>query len=186
MADAQSALGAGIKNLLVVVDEALSVPYLMEKAQRLAGDDTQVHVVHVIYEGVADISTSAVEDSARLKTFILEAAEAELEDELERWRGRFKRLESATLWNPRAWEAVLHAAENADADLILRATGEQESVGERVVSVVRHAGRMESAQTRDGSRDAGQGRCLAERAGSHLLAGRVRRQPRGAEPQRAA
>ncbi|PWG68292.1 hypothetical protein DF186_25415, partial [Enterococcus hirae] len=56
---------------------------------------------------------------------------------LERWRGRFKRLESATLWNPRAWEAVLHAAENADADLILRATGEQESVGERVVSVVR-------------------------------------------------
>jgi len=137
MADALAARGAGIRNLLVVVDDALSVPYLMEKALRLAGNDTQVHVVHVIYEGVADISTSAVEDSARLKSFILESAEAELEDELERWRGRFKRMESATLWNPRAWEGILHAAENAGADLILRATGEQQSVGDRVASVVR-------------------------------------------------
>ncbi len=129
--------GSDIRNLLVVVDDALSVPYLMEKAARLAGDDTRVHVVHVIYEGVADLGTSAVEDSARLKTFILQAAEAELEDELEKARARFKHLESATLWNPRTWEAVLHAAENVEADLILRATSEQESIGEKVASVVR-------------------------------------------------
>ena len=44
---------SGIRNLLVVVDDALSVPYLMEKAARLAGDDTRVHVVHVIYQGKA-------------------------------------------------------------------------------------------------------------------------------------
>ncbi len=137
MVDNSAARGAGINNLLVVVDDALSVPYLMEKALRIAGTDTQVHVVHVIYEGVADISTSAVEDSARLKTFILEAAETELEDELENWRGRFRKMESATLWNPRTWEAVLHAAENSGADLILRATSEQAGVGDRVVSVLR-------------------------------------------------
>ena len=128
---------AGIRNLLVVVDDAMSVPYLMEKAARLATDQTNVHVVHVIYEGVADIGTSAIEDSARLKTFILESAEAQLEDELEKARSQFKHLESATLWNARTWEAVLHAAENVDADLILRATGEQETMGERVASVVR-------------------------------------------------
>jgi len=128
---------ANIRNLLVVVDHALSVPYLMEKAARLADDETNVHVVHVIYEGVAELGTSAVEDSARLKTFILQAAEAELEDELEKARPHFKHLESATMWNPRAWEAVLHAASNVDADLILRATSEQESLGERVASVVR-------------------------------------------------
>ena len=129
--------GSKISNLLVVVDDALSVPYLMEKAARLAGDETSVHVVHVIYEGVADLSTEAVEDSSRLKTFILQAAESELEDELEKARHRFKHLESATMWNPRTWEAVLHAAENSQADLILRATSEQESIGERVASVVR-------------------------------------------------
>ncbi len=128
---------ADMENLLVVVDDALSVPYLMEKAARLAGARTRVHVVHVIYEGVADLSISAIEDSARLKTFILQAAEAELEDELEKARGRFRHLESATLWNARTWEAVLHAAENVGADLILRATSEQESVPQRMASVVR-------------------------------------------------
>lgn len=126
-----------IRNLLVVVDDALSVPYLMEKAARLADDETRVHVVHVIYEGLADLGIAAIEDSSKLKTFILQAAEAELEDELEKARSRFRHLESATLWNPRSWEAVLHAAENAEADLILKATGEQASVGERVASVVR-------------------------------------------------
>ena len=73
---------SNISNLLVVVDDALSVPYLMEKAARLAGDDTNVHVVHVVYEGIADLGVAAVEDSAKLKTFILQAAEAELEDEI--------------------------------------------------------------------------------------------------------
>lgn len=128
---------AGIENLLVVVDQALSVPYLMEKAARLAGENTQVHVVHVIYEGIADLGVAAVEDSAKLKTFILQAAEAELEDELEKARGQFRHLESATLWNARPWEATLHVAEEVGADLILRATGEQDSLGERVASVVR-------------------------------------------------
>ncbi|MGD8415852.1 MAG: universal stress protein [Pseudomonadales bacterium] len=126
-----------IRNLLVVVDDTLSLSYLMEKAQRLADGSTNVHVVHVIYEGVADISTSAIEDSARLKTFILESAESALEDELEKWRGRIDHLESATLWNPRTWEGVLHAAADVEADLILRATGEQESLGDKVASVVR-------------------------------------------------
>lgn len=126
-----------IRNLLVVIDDTLSLSYLMEKAQRLADESTNVHVVHVIYEGVADISTSAIEDSARLKTFILESAESALEDELEKWRGRIGHLESATLWNPRTWEGVLHAAADVEADLVLRATGEQESLGDKVASVVR-------------------------------------------------
>jgi universal stress protein E len=126
-----------IANLLVVVDDALSIPFLMEKAQRLADEQTCVHVVHVIYEGVAEISTSAIEDSTRLKSFILESAEAQLEDQLEKVRDRFRNLESATLWNARTWEGVLHAAKDASADLILRATGEQESLGERMASVVR-------------------------------------------------
>lgn len=126
-----------IANLLVVVDDALSIPYLMEKAGRLADERTRVHVVHVIYEGVADIGTAAIENSAKLKTFILQSAEAQLEDQLEKVRGRFRHLESATLWNARTWEGALHAAKDVSADLILRATGEQTSLGERVASVVR-------------------------------------------------
>jgi universal stress protein E len=126
-----------IRNLLVVVDDALSMPYLLEKAEQLATDDTRVHVIHVIYEGVAEISTSAIEDSARLKSFILESAESQLEDSLENVRSHFKNLESATLWNARTWEGVLHAAQNVEADLILKATEEEETIGEKVSSVVR-------------------------------------------------
>ena len=126
-----------ISNLLVVIDDSLSMPCLMEKAARLAGDTAKVHVVQVIYEGIADIPTSVIENSTRLKSFLLESAESRLEDALDNYRNRFASLESATLWNPRTWEAVLHAAENVEADLILRATGEQESLGGRVVSVVR-------------------------------------------------
>jgi len=126
-----------IDNLLVVVDDALSMPYLLEKAEVLAGKDAEVHVIQVIYEGVAEISMSAIEDSARLKSFILESAEAQLEDALDNARGRFKKLESATLWNARAWEGVLHAAERAGADLILKAIQEQHGVGEQIASVVR-------------------------------------------------
>ena len=132
-----AATNSTISNLLVVVDDALSMPYLMEKAARLAGESTKVHVVQVIYEGIADIPTSVIEDSAKLKSFILASAESRLEDALDNYRSRFVSLESATLWNPRAWEAVLHAADNVDADIVLRATSEQEGLGGRVVSVVR-------------------------------------------------
>ena len=128
---------SAISNLLVVVDDALSMPYLMEKAQQLAGDRARVHVVQVIYEGVADISTAAIEDSARLKSFILESSESQLEDALESVRDKFGSLESATLWNARTWEGVLHAAKDVEADLILRATGEEDSLGEKVSSVIR-------------------------------------------------
>jgi universal stress protein E len=126
-----------IRNLLIVVDDALSMPHLMEKAERLADDDTRVHVVQVIHEGVAEISTRAVEDSAALKSFILSAAESALEDSLEHARTRFKHLESATLWNARTWEAALHAAADVQADVILRATGEEAPLGEKIVTVVR-------------------------------------------------
>lgn len=126
-----------IGNLLVVVDNARSMHFLLEKAEQLASVGTCVHVIQVIYEGVAEISTAAIDDSARLKSFILESSEAQLEDGLEKVRSRFESLESATVWNARTWEGVLHAAENVDADLILKATEEAQSVGARVASVVR-------------------------------------------------
>jgi universal stress protein E len=96
-----------------------------------------VHAIQVIYEGVADIGTAAIEDSTRLKSFILESAEAQLEDALEKVRGRFANLETATLWNARTYEGVLHAAANVEADLILKATEEEQSAGERIASVIR-------------------------------------------------
>lgn len=116
-------------NLLVVFDDALSSSYLFEKAALLAGPDTRVHVVQVIYEGIADISVSAIDHSAGLKSFLLESAESMLEEQLFKFRDRFPGLESATLWNSRDWEGVMHAAEAVNADLILKAADEHQISG---------------------------------------------------------
>ena len=134
MASKQS---TGIQNLLVVYDNALSASYLLEKAAQLAGDDTVVHVIQVIHEGIAEIGIAAIDDSTKLKSFILESAETALEEQLENARSRFSRLESATLWNARKWEGILHAAADAEADLILKATDEHHGVGERLERVMR-------------------------------------------------
>ncbi|MEZ5550741.1 MAG: universal stress protein [Pseudomonadales bacterium] len=117
------------ENLLLVYDDALSSSYLFEKARLLSGPATRVHVVQVIYEGIADLSVSAIENSAQLKTFLLESAESELEEQLFRVRSRLPDLESATLWNSRHWEGVLHAAAETDADLILKAADEKQAAG---------------------------------------------------------
>ena len=90
-----------INNILVVLSDAQDAPYVLEKVQVLAtASNAKVHVVRVIYEGVAELSTSAIEDSARLKTFILEAAESVLEEMLDPWRGMLNRTDPAPVRAP--------------------------------------------------------------------------------------
>jgi universal stress protein E len=115
-----------LKNLLVVVDESHQLSganrYLFEKTVQLArASDAAVHVVQVIYEGVAEIGIGTIEASVELKNFILQAAEAALEDLTEDLAHQLPKMETAVIWNSRQWEGVLHAAERADADLIVKA-----------------------------------------------------------------
>ena len=60
-----------INNILVALADTDDAPYVLEKVQILAeASAATVHIVRVIYEGVAELSTSAIEDSTKLKTFI--------------------------------------------------------------------------------------------------------------------
>ncbi len=123
-----------MRNVLLAVSEASEAPVLFDKVKDLLGDapDTVIHVVQVIHEGVAEIGTSAIEDSARLKTFILESAESALEDLVEPLKAAHPALESATLWNARRWEGILHAAERAEADLVVKGSGVHRRFGDVV------------------------------------------------------
>ena len=122
-----------INNILVALSNEEDAPYVLEKVQTLAAaSGAKVHVVQVIYEGVAELSTSAIEDSTKLKSFILEAAESALEDIVDGWRGKFSDLETATIWNSRAWEGLLHAAETTQADLIVKGTSIHQKFGDVV------------------------------------------------------
>jgi universal stress protein E len=110
-----------LNNLLVVVGETEQARYVLEKADILArATGARLHVVQVIYEGVADLGAAAIDSTQELKSLILQAAESSLEDMLVDMRAKHPDLESATIWNPRQWEGVMHAADRAEADLVIK------------------------------------------------------------------
>ncbi|MDZ7669882.1 MAG: universal stress protein [Gammaproteobacteria bacterium] len=122
-----------MKNVLVVLESADEARYVLDKAAMLAeANHARLHAVRVVYEGVAELSSSAVDASFDLKTFILSSEESELEDWLEPARRRLPDLDAVTVWNPRTWEGILHAAEQAGADLIVRAVTTRHGFGDVV------------------------------------------------------
>ncbi len=122
-----------LKNILVVAAEDEASRYVLEKASILAGSTgARLHVVQVIYEGVAELGAAAIDAAQELKTLILQAAEAALEDRLSNIRSKHPDLEAATLWNSRHWEGVLHAAERAEADLIIKGADVHHKFGDVV------------------------------------------------------
>lgn len=121
-----------ISNILVALGDD-DAQYVLEKAQILAAaSKAKVHIVRVIYEGIADLSTSAIENSTKLKTFILQAAESALEDLVDPWRAKFPDVETAAIWNPRTWEGILHAADTTAADLIMKGASLHQKFGDVV------------------------------------------------------
>jgi universal stress protein E len=124
---------SSIRNILVSVTDDSDAPYILEKAQRLAAaTSARIHVVRVIYEGIADLSAAAIDASVDLKASLLQAAEAYLEELVEPARRKMPGLETVTLWNPRGWEGVLHAAERVEADLILKGATVREGFGSAI------------------------------------------------------
>lgn len=112
---------SSIRNILVAVNDETDAPHTLEKALRLAtATRARVHVVRVIYEGIADLGPAVVDASRDLKSFLLQSAEALLEELVDRTRRKLPELETVTLWNARTWEGVVHAAERVEADLILK------------------------------------------------------------------
>jgi universal stress protein E len=122
-----------INNILVALSDTDDAPFVLEKVLALAkAAQAQVHVVRIVYEGIADLSIDDIEDSARLKSLILESAESALEELVDPLRARLPGLECATLWNRNAWEGVLHAAEAVEADLIIKGATLHEKFGDVV------------------------------------------------------
>jgi universal stress protein E len=119
--------------LVVLGDDPDEAGYVLDKTATLArGSGARVHVVRVVYEGIADLSASAIDAAADLKSFILESEESVTEDMVERARQDLPGLETATLWNPRAWEGVLHAAAQTGAGLIIKGASRHPRLGEIV------------------------------------------------------
>ncbi len=123
-----------LKNILVVSgDDAEQTRYVLEKANMLAdATGSRLHVVRIIYEGIAELGAAAIDATHELKTLMLQAAETALEDTVADVRARHPDLEAAALWNPRHWEGVLHAAERAEADLVIKGASVHHKFGDIV------------------------------------------------------
>jgi universal stress protein E len=122
-----------MRNILVALGNGDEARFVLDKAVALANaNHAKLHAVRVVHEGVADLGASAIDASPELKTFILAAAESELEDWVESARSRVSDLDAVTLWNAKPWEGVLHAADQAGADLIVQAVTTHHRFGDVV------------------------------------------------------
>ncbi len=120
------------KDIVVAIESETDAPYVLEKVRALVTESTNVHVVRVIYEGLADIKSQHIDESHDLKNLMLEAREKELLDILERYGQNIVNLDSKTLWNRNTWEGVVHEADAIGADLIIKAShweGLTQSIG---------------------------------------------------------
>jgi universal stress protein E len=103
---------------------------VLEKAVALANAaDASLEVINVVYSPMADMPVKANEQNHALKTYVLQAAESWLEDQLDGIRNQVKSLTAAALWNKDEWQGILHAAEAGNADLIIKATHIAPSAG---------------------------------------------------------
>ena len=120
----------GANRILVVLNQKREAAVLLEKAVALAiASDAIIEVVHIIYEGVVDLPVNEINKNQALKTFIMQSAEAWLEDQLDPIRSKVKAIESATIWNKDKWQGIISAADVGRADLIIKGTDDAETVG---------------------------------------------------------
>lgn len=110
-----------IDRILLVVERDDDAPMLLEKTRALASAaDASLDVVRVIYEGIVDLSVHDVEKNQALKTYIMQAEEAWLEDLVENIVNKVKSVDTAIIWHKDEWQGIIDAAEQCDADLIVK------------------------------------------------------------------
>ncbi len=117
-----------INNIVVAIQSFEDAKAILGKAALLSDADTRVHVVRVVYESLADLSSKHVDGSTELKRFVLEAEEPQLVEAIDASGADIPNIESATLWNSHVWEGINHTAENTSADLILKHVDDKDSI----------------------------------------------------------
>ncbi len=110
-------------NIVVVVNRSTDANYVLRKAAAIASsnpDGAAVHVIRVIFEEFVEQQHVDAEQAQSLKLFLMQAEEEFLADLVKEHKSSFADIETATLWNKRASDAILSAANTFGADLIIK------------------------------------------------------------------
>lgn len=120
----------GVDRILVGLERQEDAVYLLEKAVELAQKaDADLEIIRVIYEGFADLHIHSPEEKQALKTYVMQAEEDWLEEQVGSVRHKVRSLETATLWHKDSWQGVIDAARDGGADLIIKAANVAHGVG---------------------------------------------------------
>ncbi len=114
-----------VNSIVVVVNRSNDSRHVLQKAATIAATSTEgarVHVIRVIHEPLAERRKLDAEQAQSLKLYLMQAEEEYLVDLVRDYREAFTSVDCSTLWNKRPSDAILQAAEDFDADLIVKAT----------------------------------------------------------------
>ena len=113
----------GVNKILIAVEQDETANVVLDKAITLAqAADAEIHVVRVIYDANVDADIHDKASRQQLKTFLMQAEESWLEEFIEDSIGKVKLIESATIWNKQEHQGIIDAAEDCDADIIMKAS----------------------------------------------------------------
>lgn len=113
---------ATIRNILVALEQDDSADFVLDKGIRLAqSTGAALHVVRVMYDEMVDFEVHGGEERQALKTFLMQAGETWVSDLLAKFRERTGELETFTIWHREEHVGIIHAAEDCNADLVIKA-----------------------------------------------------------------
>ena len=113
-----------VNNLVVAVEALSDTQGLLGKVAPLVGRDADIHVVRVVYDGFAQISSKHIAASDKLKHFVLECEQPRLEAAIQDSETGCKRITSETLLHPHSWEAITEVVAQRGAELVVKQLAE--------------------------------------------------------------
>jgi universal stress protein E len=114
-----------LERIIVAVEQNDSAKFVLEKAEKLAlAADAELHVIRVIYDANVDSVYHDASSRYQIRTYLMEAEETWLEDFVGDLDRRVKLIESATIWNKDEYAGILDAADESNADIIIKAAHE--------------------------------------------------------------
>lgn len=110
------------QRILAVINRSDETGFVLDKVAVLAdAESASVRIIRVIFDDLVDFHHAPAEDTQAVKLHIMQSEERQLVGIVDEYRDRFHDIETSTVWNKRISDGAILAAEEFEADLIMKA-----------------------------------------------------------------